>query len=164
MVRHRLIIYICFSVISLALKNIGGLVRAYSISSAIAMEIQQSCTQPSIWLLVVQTQNHKNTYYPNQCWIIVNWTPGNKLQWNFNRNSYIFIEETTFENVVWQMAAFLSRPHCVNECSEHVRHQSSGCQLMKPRSSQAQRWSLFSHTNRSPFSINQKARTANHQN
>ena len=29
----------------------------------------------------------------------------NKLQWNFNRNSYIFIPENAFENVVCKMAA-----------------------------------------------------------
>ena len=45
---------------------------------------------------------------------VVNWTLGNKLQWNFNRNSYIFIQENPFETVVWKMAAILSRPPCVN--------------------------------------------------
>ena len=35
---------------------------------------------------------------------------GNKLQWNHNRNWYIFIQE----NVVWKMVAILSRPQCVN--------------------------------------------------
>ena len=38
-------------------------------------------------------------------WIIVNLTHGNKLQWNLNRNPYIFIQENAFENVVWKMAA-----------------------------------------------------------
>ena len=33
----------------------------------------------------------------NQCYLIVNWTPGNKFQWNFNRNSIIFIQENAFE-------------------------------------------------------------------
>ena len=33
------------------------------------------------------------------------WTHRNKLQWNFNRNSNIFIEENTFENVVCEMAS-----------------------------------------------------------
>ena len=46
--------------------------------------------------------------------IIVNWIPGNKLQWNFNRNLYIFTQETAFENVVRKIAAILSRPQCVN--------------------------------------------------
>ena len=50
-----------------------------------------------------------------QCWDIVNWNLRNKLQWNLKRNSYIFIQENAFENVVWKMAAILSRPQCVNE-------------------------------------------------
>ena len=37
----------------------------------------------------------------------------NKLQWNVYRNSYIFIQENPFENVVWKMVAILSRPQCV---------------------------------------------------
>ena len=48
-----------------------------------------------------------------QCWDIANWTPRNKLQWNFYRNSYIFIHENPFENVVWKMASILSWPQCV---------------------------------------------------
>ena len=39
---------------------------------------------------------------------------GKKFQWNRNPNLYIFIQENAFENVVWKMAAILSRPHCVN--------------------------------------------------
>ena len=38
---------------------------------------------------------------------------GNKLQWNFNRYSSIFIQEKAFENVVCEMASILSRPQCV---------------------------------------------------
>ena len=48
------------------------------------------------------------------CWIIVNWTFRNKLQWNLNRNSYIFIQENAFEGVVCETADILSRPQCVN--------------------------------------------------
>ena len=54
-----------------------------------------------------------SSHYLNECWNIVNWTLGNKLQWNFNQNSYIFIQENVFENVVWKMAAILSQPQCV---------------------------------------------------
>ena len=54
------------------------------------------------------------SHYLNQCWTIVNWTLGNKLQWNLNRNSYIFIQENVFENVVWKIAAIFSQPWCVN--------------------------------------------------
>ena len=49
----------------------------------------------------------------NQCWNIVNLTHRNKLQWNLNWNSYIFIQENAFKNVIWKMAAILSRPQCV---------------------------------------------------
>ena len=45
---------------------------------------------------------------------IVNWTLGNKLQRNLNQNLNIFTEENAFENVVWKMAAILSRPQCVH--------------------------------------------------
>ena len=36
----------------------------------------------------------------------------NKLQWNFNRNSYIFIQENALENGIWKKASILSRPQC----------------------------------------------------
>ena len=39
----------------------------------------------------------------------------NKLQWNLNRNSYIFIQENAFENVVWKRAGILFRPQYHNE-------------------------------------------------
>ena len=47
------------------------------------------------------------------CWNIVNSTLRNKLQWTFNRNSNIFIQENVLENVVCEMASILSRPQCV---------------------------------------------------
>ena len=50
--------------------------------------------------------------YLNQCWIIVNWTHRNKHQWNLNQNFSIFIKEIVFENIIWKMAAILSRPAC----------------------------------------------------
>ena len=49
-----------------------------------------------------------------QRWNIVNWTLGNKLQWNLNRNSNIFIHDNALEHVVCEMAAILSRRQCVN--------------------------------------------------
>ena len=42
------------------------------------------------------------SHYLNQCSLIVNWTPRNKLQWNLNQNPIIFIQENAFENVVCQ--------------------------------------------------------------
>ena len=64
-----------------------------------------------------------------QWWDIVNWTPRNKLQWNVNQNSYIFIQENTFKNVVWKIAAILSQPQCVNmaqfSCGQYIVISSS---------------------------------------
>ena len=60
--------------------------------------------------MACQRQNH----YLNQWWNIVNWALRNKLQWNLNRNSYIFIQENAFENVSSKMVAILSWPQCVN--------------------------------------------------
>ena len=49
-----------------------------------------------------------------QSWNIVNWTLGNKLQWNLNLNSNIFIQENAFENFVWNGIHFASAPiQCV---------------------------------------------------
>ena len=55
-----------------------------------------------------------NHHWFRQCWNIVNWTLRNKLQWNLNQNSNIFIQENTLESVVCETAAILSRPQCVN--------------------------------------------------
>ena len=44
------------------------------------------------------------SHYLNQCRNIINWSLRNKLQWHFNRNSNIFIQENAFENVVCEMA------------------------------------------------------------
>ena len=61
------------------------------------------------WLVAWSAPSH----YLNQCWNIVNWTSRNKLQWNSNRNSYIFIQENALENVICEMASILFRPQCV---------------------------------------------------
>ena len=57
------------------------------------------------WPVVYSAQSH----YLNQCCVLVNWTLGNKVQWNLNPNSHIFIQENAFENIVCEMAAILSR-------------------------------------------------------
>ena len=49
-----------------------------------------------------------------QCWIVVNWTIGNKFKWNPNRKLHIFVQKNAFENVVMELAAILPRPRCVN--------------------------------------------------
>ena len=52
------------------------------------------------------------SHYLNQCWNIIDWTLRNKLHWNFNRNSDIFIHENVLEYVS-KMVAILSQPQCV---------------------------------------------------
>ena len=84
------------------------------------------------------------SHYLNQCWHIVNWTLRNKLQWNLNRNSYILIQENTFENVVCEMASLLSRPQCVNtmrprQNGRHFTDNLFKCIFMNEKVN----WSLF---------------------
>ena len=40
--------------------------------------------------------------------------PKDQIQWNSNQNSYIFIDENVFENVVCEIVAILSREKWVN--------------------------------------------------
>ena len=75
--------------------------------------INASLNQPSLGQIMACCLTG-TSHYLNQCWDIVNWTLRDKLKWNLNRNSHIFIQENAFENVVWKMAAILSRPQCVN--------------------------------------------------
>ena len=61
------------------------------------------------WLVAWSAPSH----YLNQWWNIVNANLPNTFQWNRKQNSYIFIQENAFQNVVRKMAAILSRPQCV---------------------------------------------------
>ena len=62
---------------------------------------------------IVKTADSAPTHYLNQCSNYVNLTHRNKLQWNLNRNPYIFIQGNASENIVRKMAAILSRPQYV---------------------------------------------------
>ena len=53
------------------------------------------------------------SYYLNNYCNIVNWTIGNKLQWNLHWNLHILIQGKAFEFIVKKLAAILSRPQCV---------------------------------------------------
>ena len=64
------------------------------------------------WLVAYSTTSH----YLNQCWVIINWILRNKLHWNVNQNSRLFLPKIALENIVWGMAAILSRGRWVNEC------------------------------------------------
>ena len=47
------------------------------------------------------------------------WTLRNKLQWNFNQNTKLFIHENASENIVCKMAAILSRGRWVKNLPSH---------------------------------------------
>ena len=49
------------------------------------------------------------SHYQNQCWVIVNWALRNKLQWNWNQNTKLFIHENAYEYIFSEMAAILPR-------------------------------------------------------
>ena len=49
------------------------------------------------------------SHYLNQCLPIVNWTLRNKLKWNFNQNTNLFIHKNASEYIVCEMAAILFR-------------------------------------------------------
>ena len=61
------------------------------------------------WLVDWSAPSH----YLIQWWYIVNLTCRNKLQWNFNGNSNIFIRENAFESNACKMTAIMSWPQCV---------------------------------------------------
>ena len=49
------------------------------------------------------------SHYLNQCQVIVNWALQNKLHWNFNQNSKLFIHVNASQNIVCGIVAILSR-------------------------------------------------------
>ena len=73
------------------------------------IKLTTTTTRPSDAYMHWWTTSH----YLNQCWNIVNWTLSNKLQWNFNRNSNIFIQENALENVVCKKTSILTSPQCI---------------------------------------------------
>ena len=77
------------------------------------------------WASIGSDNGLSPNHYPNQCSLIVNWAFSNKLQWNSNRNSSIFIQENSFENVVFERAAILSRGRWVKDPSLPIYREIS---------------------------------------
>ena len=48
-----------------------------------------------------------------------------KIQWNFNQNSYIFIQEKAYEYVVYEISAILCRPQCVESWHQAISSHST---------------------------------------
>ena len=93
-----------------------------------SVSLEQHCRQivPQLkylrishWARVTDVACSAPSHYLNQCCNIVNLTLRNKIQWNLNRNSYFFINENAFENVVWKIAAILYLP-------QHMNHDRCG--------------------------------------
>ena len=57
--------------------------------------------------------------------LIVNWSLGNKFQWNLNQNNTIFIQKNRLEYVVCKMSAILSQPLCVNSTHDNTMEPHS---------------------------------------
>ena len=55
-----------------------------------------------LWLGTCSVPSH----YLNQYWLIVNWTPRNKLQWNLNKNTNVFLSRKRF----WQCHLLHGQP------------------------------------------------------
>ena len=108
---------------------------AYSVS-----ESGQQCFR--YWPVAYSAPNH----YLNQCWVIVNWALRNKLQWNFNQNTILFIHENASKKyrlrngghfvqgrwvnslwrceATWRQRSCSALVHTINSLSI-VRHQTS---------------------------------------
>ena len=64
------------------------------------------------------------SHYLNDCWVIVNWTLRNNLQWNFDQNTKLSIHENASENIVCEMAAVLSKEWSVKWCNGDMLYRS----------------------------------------
>ena len=73
-----------------------------------------ACMCQWTWPLLVQIYL-VTCRYLNQWCRIVNLTPRNKTQWNFNHISHTFIREIVFEYLIHKMAAILSKPQWVKK-------------------------------------------------
>ena len=76
------------------------------------------------WLVVYSM----SSYYLNQYWVFVNWTLRNKLQWNLNRNTKIFIHENALK-----ISSAKWRPFCPG--GDELTHL-----LLKPEYSRRTVW------------------------
>ena len=78
------------------------------------------------WLVAYSVPGH----YLNQCWVIVNWTIRNKIQWNFNQNIKYVIHENVSENIICEMGPILSRGRWVNVNIHSYQYEIFWCGSM----------------------------------
>ena len=76
------------------IPNLLGFVPKGSVDDKVALAITQTSTDQDPWCYTM----------PLGQGVIVDFTPGNKFQWNFNQNTNIFIEENEFECVFCKLS------------------------------------------------------------
>ena len=101
----------------------GSLVYPFAPSDALMVKSVTNLTRHLVMITTILF-NHSNSLIAFRyhcswqqfmpCRHIVNRTLKNKLQWNYDQNSYISIQENIFENVVSEMVSILPRPPCVD--------------------------------------------------
>ena len=92
-------------------------------------------------------------------------TLGTKIQWNLKQNSYIFILENAFENVICEIAGILSRSQCVNLSIRWVLRDGGKIETTKPQNDllyDSSTWHLWSAPGKHDviFSVIQRTCTA----
>ena len=76
----------------------------------------------------------------NQCSLIVNWSLRNKLRWNFNQNTKLFVHKNASEKIVCEMVAILFRRRWVKML--HLCRESNDDQWIQQVDS-LHKWSVM---------------------
>ena len=74
------------------------------------------------WLVTYSAPSH----YLNQCWVIVNWTLMNKLQWNFNQNTKL-----SFTKMHLKISSAKWRPFCPREMESKNSYKTAHSSSMR---------------------------------
>ena len=105
--------------------------HSYSRAPPSAAYMRQWTESALVQIMACRLLGAKPLFKPS--WFLVNWTLRNKLQWIFNRNTKLFIQENASENIACEMAAILSRGRWVNEFKPWFKfclsHYSAVCNI-----------------------------------
>ena len=77
-------------------------------------DTQICVSKETSWVQIMAWPDPATSHDLNQWWNIISSNIRNRIQRNIKRNSYIFIQDDVFENVICEMAGILSRPQYVN--------------------------------------------------
>ena len=65
------------------------------------------------------------SHYPNQCWLVVEWTLKNKFRWNMNQNTAIYIQEMHLKMLSTKRRTFCSGLMLSYQCrNPHVKDKT----------------------------------------